>query len=177
SKGREDAPFVIVCETAEGVRHFQAWAVIDATGTWFKPNPLGANGLAAVGEVENADRIAYGMPDILGRERARYAGKKVLVAGAGHSAAGNLLALAKLADEVPGTRIAWTIRGHNFARIFGGGENDGLPARGLLGQRLKRLSESGRLELHADFRTTEIRHPREGGNPGNVTVIGLGPND
>lgn len=168
SKGRDDAPFVIRCETAEGVRLFQAWAVIDATGTWRKPNPLGANGLPAVGELENADRIAYGMPDILGRDRARYAGKHVLVAGAGHSAAGNLLALAKLADEVPGTRIAWTIRGHNFARIFGGGANDGLPARGALGQRLKKLSELGRLELHADFRTTEVALP---------TVVGLGPND
>jgi len=169
SKGREDAPFAIRCETPEGVRHFQAWAVIDASGTWRKPNPLGANGLPALGEVEHADRIAYGMPDILGRDRARYAGKHVLVAGAGHSAAGDLLALAKLAEEAPGTRIAWTIRGHNFSRIFGGGTSDGLPARGALGQRLKKLSESGRLELHADFRTTQVA-------PG-LTVIGLGPDD
>jgi hypothetical protein len=174
SKGRDDAPFVIRCETPEGVELFQAWAVIDATGTWRKPNPLGANGLPAMGELENADRIAYGMPDILGRERARYAGKHVLVAGAGHSAAGNLLSLAKLADEVPGTRISWTIRGHNFTRIFGGGANDGLPARGALGQRLKKLSELGRLELHADFRTEQIG---AGAKPGRLTVIGRGAQD
>ncbi len=167
SQGRDDAPFVIRCETAEGVRLFQAWAVIDATGTWRKPNPLGANGLAAVGELENADLIAYGMPDILGRHRARYAAKRVLVAGAGHSAAGNLLALAKLADEAPGTRIGWTIRGHNFARIFGGGANDGLPARGALGQRLKKLSESGRLELFADFRSQAIERV-----DGKLAVLG-----
>jgi hypothetical protein len=102
------------------------------------------------------------MPDILGAERRRYAGKRVLVAGAGHSAAGSLLALAKLADEEAGTRIVWAIRGHNFARIFGGGENDGLAARGALGQRLKRLAESGRLEVQADFRAEAIHRSPAG---------------
>jgi len=165
SAGRDEAPFAIRCATPSGPREFHADAVIDASGSWGKPNPLGANGLPALGEAEHSSRIAYGMPDILGRDRARYAGKRVLVAGAGHSAAGNLLALAKLAEEVPGTQLVWTIRGHNFARIFGGGENDGLPARGALGRRLKELSESGRLEVVADFRTVEIGHS---------TVIGVG---
>ena len=59
-----------------------AWAVLDASGTWTKPNPMGANGLPAIGELENAAQIQYGMPDILGRYRARYAGKRVLVTGA-----------------------------------------------------------------------------------------------
>ena len=157
SKGRDEAPFVIRCETPDGVREVRAWAVLDASGNWGKPNPLGANGLPAIGEPRAAARILYGMPDILGRWRSRYAGKRVLVAGAGHSAAGNLLALAKLADEVPGTRIVWTLRGRNFARIFGGGENDGLAARGALGRRLKALAESGKLEIVADFRTREVR--------------------
>ncbi|HYC37308.1 MAG TPA: FAD-dependent oxidoreductase [Usitatibacter sp.] len=170
SKGREDAPFVIRCDTPNGEREFTAWAVLDATGTWAKPNPLGANGLPAIGEVENAASIAYGMPDILGRFRERYAGKRVLVAGAGHSAAGNLLALAKLADETPGTQLLWTIRGHNFARIFGGGENDGLAARGALGLRLKRLADEGRMQVHADFRTVAIRRL-----DGAMTVEGRGP--
>jgi DNA-binding transcriptional ArsR family regulator len=85
SRGRDDAAFVIRARTPDGVREFRARAVIDASGTWGTPNPLGANGLPAIGEAEHADRIAYGMPDILGRDRARYAGKRVLVAGAGHS--------------------------------------------------------------------------------------------
>jgi hypothetical protein len=169
SAGREEAPFALRCATPEGVREVRAWAVIDASGSWGKPNPLGANGLPAIGEAHASAHVAYGMPDILGRDRARYAGKRVLVAGAGHSAAGNLLALAKLADEAPGTRLAWTIRGHNFARIFGGGENDGLPARGALGRRLKSLSESGRLEVQADFRTEEIRPSDDG----TVGVLGI----
>lgn len=171
SKGRENAAFVIRATTPQGEREYRAWAVLDATGTWFKPNPLGAHGLPAMGETQNAAHIAYGMPDILGTARERYAGKRVLVAGAGHSAAGDLLALAKLAEEVPGTRIAWTIRGHNFARIFGGGDNDGLPARGALGQRLKRLADAGKLEMHPDFRTVSIAPGKKG-----LDIEGLGPN-
>ena len=162
SKGREDAPFVIRCETPGGTREFKAWGVIDASGTWGNPNPLGANGLRAIGEREIASRIVYGMPDVLGSQRSRYAGKRVLVAGAGHSAAGSLLALAKLAEQVPGTRIVWTIRGSNFARIFGGGENDGLVARGALGRRLQALVKSGALEVEPDFRTTSIRETAQG---------------
>ena len=178
SKGREAAAFVIraVVPAKAGTQHeqmeFRAWAVLDASGTWTKPNPMGANGLPAIGELENAAQIRYGMPDILGTLRGRYAGKRVLVVGAGHSAAGSLLALAKLADEVPGTRIAWTIRGHNFARIFGGGENDALAARGALGQRLKRLADSGRLEVHADFRTVAIHRMPQG----TLVIEGRGAN-
>ena len=157
STGREEAPFVLRTATAEGVRDLLAWSVIDATGTWSRPNPLGANGLPAEGEAEARDRIAYGMPDIEGRDRARYAGKRVLVVGAGHSAAGDLLALSRLAAEAPGTRLAWAVRGKLPDRTFGGGANDGLPARGALGQRLKQLADRGQLELHADFRIAAVR--------------------
>ena len=169
--GREEAPFVIRASTPEGEREFRAWAVIDATGTWTKANPLGANGLPAIGELEASPQIAYGMPDILGTQRLRYARKRILVAGAGHSAAGNLLALAKLSQQIPGTTIVWTIRGHNFARIFGGGVNDALQARGALGTRLKQLVDGGQLEVHADFRTSHIR--RTGAT---LEVEGLGAN-
>lgn len=169
SAGRESAPFAIRCATPDGVREIRAGALIDASGSWGKANPLGANGLPAIGEGEAARNIAYGMPDILGRFRDRYAGKRVLVAGAGHSAAGNLLALARLAEEAPGTRLVWTIRGHNFTRIFGGGENDGLAARGALGQRLKQLSESGQLEVQADLRTESVTREN-----GALVVCGRG---
>jgi hypothetical protein len=169
SRGREEAPFVIRAATPAGMREFKAWAVIDASGTWGTPNPLGANGLPAIGEVESRAHIAYGIPDILGGDRARYAGKRVLVAGAGHSAAGSLLALARLAAEAADTRIVWTIRGHDFARIFGGGENDGLEARGALGRRLQQLAQGGRLEIEADFRTEAVRT-----TPAGLEVEGRG---
>ena len=65
------------------------------------PNPLGASGLPALGEDEFADRIAYGIPDILGRDRPLYAGRKTLVVGSGHSAANALLELVQLAETEP----------------------------------------------------------------------------
>jgi hypothetical protein len=180
TRGREEAPFVLRVRSAGGVEEHRAWAVLDASGTWGTPNPLGANGLPALGERENAAHISYGMPDILGALRPRFAGRRVLVAGAGHSAAGNLLALAKLAQSDPRTQIVWTIRGRNFARIFGGGENDGLAARGALGARLRRLVDEGRLEVRADFKVESIRREAgalvvEGrgtdGSPGRIEAV------
>lgn len=155
--GRELAPFVLQVETPSGLVELRARAIIDATGTWSNPNPLGASGLPAAGEQALADRISYGMPDIVGGAASRYAGKRVLVIGAGHSAAGNLIALADLARREPGTTIVWAIRGNNLDRIFGGGSADQLPARGELGTRLKAMQDAGRLELHTDFRLQELR--------------------
>ena len=62
--GREDAPFVLRVD-AEGVQaDVLARAVIDASGTYESPNPLGGNGIAALGEAELSDRIFYGIPDV-----------------------------------------------------------------------------------------------------------------
>jgi thioredoxin reductase len=160
--GREDAPFVLHVDHDGVIQEQLAAAVIDASGTWSQPNPIGVNGLPALGERENAARIAYGMPDILGRDRARYQGKRVLVVGAGHSAAGNLLALASLAEHVPGTRVVWAVRGNDLTRLFGGGAKDGLPARGELGSRLRELAQRGQLELHYGFRIRSIASSNQG---------------
>jgi hypothetical protein len=86
----------------------------------------------------------------------------VLVVGAGHSAAGNLLALAALAEQEPGTRIVWAVRGNDLRRLFGGGANDGLPARGELGARLRALVEAGKLEIHYGFGIARIERTAQG---------------
>lgn len=167
TRGRDGAPFLIRTETADGPRQFLASRVIDATGTWSHPNPLGADGIPALGEAELAARIDYGMPDVLGAARARFAGRRTMVVGAGHSAAGTLLALAQLAQEHPGTGIVWVTRGSQLARVFGGGEADGLQARGQLGMRLKALRDAGGLALHQNFRIEALREV-----DGRVRVIG-----
>ena len=87
---------------AEGRQNrVEARAVIDASGTWGRPNPMGVDGIAVDGE-QAADRIAYGIPDVLGRDRADYAGRSVLVVGGGHSAINVALDLLRLQDEAPG---------------------------------------------------------------------------
>jgi hypothetical protein len=66
SAGRDKAPFIVRYEQDGLVQELRARAVIDATGTWNQPNPIGANGLVAIGEAEAADRIFYGIPDVAG---------------------------------------------------------------------------------------------------------------
>lgn len=149
--GREHADFILRVQTADGVNEVRAQAVIDASGTWGQPSPMGIHGFFALGERAAQEHIAYGMPDILGAGRSRYAGRSVMVVGAGHSAAGNLLALAALAEEEPRTRVHWAVRGKDLRKIFGGGSADGLPARGALGTRLRDLVERGRIVLHLGF--------------------------
>ena len=161
SVGRDQAPFVIRAIRDGKVVELRARAVIDSTGTWNRPNPVGASGLPAIGEREAASHIFYGIPDVLGVHRARYAGKKVLVVGAGHSAANGLLALAELAKQVPTTQLVWSVRTPVLTRVFGGGDADALPARGALGLSLRRLCDTGALEFNAGLRITELR--QEGG--------------
>lgn len=167
SAGRHRAPFVIHALRDGRPLQLRARAVIDATGTWGTPNPLGASGLPAPGEREAAAHVAYGIPDVLGAQRARYAGRKTLVVGAGHSAANALLALAQLATEAPGTRLAWAVRSPVLTRVFGGGAADALPARGELGAALRRLRDGGALEFHAGLRITEVR-----AQDGRLRVLG-----
>jgi hypothetical protein len=168
--GRDRAAFSLRVARDGRVEEVRVRAVIDATGTWSQPNPLGADGRRAIGEEELADRIAYRIPDVLGADRARYAGRRVLVVGSGHSAANVLLDLAALARSAPGTRLVWAVRGADPSRSFGGGAADQLPARGELGAHLKALVDSGRLELVHGFRTTALAR-----RDGTVVVFGLGP--
>jgi hypothetical protein len=161
--GRDGAPFVLRVQRGDGrFEQVIARAVIDASGTWRTPNPLGADGLIAIGEAALAEHIAYGIPDVLGTARARYAGRRVLVVGSGHSAFNALLDLADLAAQAPGTEITWAIRGTIAPEMFGGGESDALPARGMLGQRLRRLVDAGQIRLISQFRITAVRQTEQG---------------
>jgi thioredoxin reductase len=151
--GREDAPFQLVVEQDGEERRYLARAVIDASGTWTRPNPLGAGGVPAAGEREHRDRIAYGIPDVLDGARERYAGRRVLVVGSGHSAFNAILDLVALRDSEPATEIIWAIRGGAPDRSYGGEGDDQLPARGALGATVRRLVEDGSVELVAGFQT------------------------
>ncbi|MGH7475109.1 MAG: NAD(P)-binding protein [Longimicrobiales bacterium] len=155
--GRDGAPFELVVRTAAGTaeRHL-ARAVIDASGTWTSPNPLGANGLPVAGEVEYAARIRYGIPDVLGRDRARYAARRTLVVGSGHSAFNALLDLAELRRRTGAGAVLWAIRRDDLHHLYGGAERDKLAARGILGERLRKVVGSGEVRLFSGFRTASV---------------------
>ena len=148
SLGRERRPYRVRTLTADGeVRDVIAAAVLDASGTYGHRNPVGSGGLPAVGEVDAQGYLAGPLPDVRGVDRARFAGRHTLVLGMGHSAANSLLALVDLARDEPGTTISWAIRGGSARRLFGGGADDELPARGLLGSRLRAAVDAGALTL------------------------------
>ena len=154
--GRDDAPYQLIVEEDGEERRYLARAVIDASGTWTRPNPVGAGGVLAAGERRHADRIAYGIPDVLGSARERYAGRRVLVVGSGHSAFNAILDLVTLRDSEPATEIVWAIRGAAPARNYGGGSDDQLPARGALGATVRGLVADGSVEVVAGFQTRAI---------------------
>ncbi len=155
--GRAGTAFVVRVVQADGtVVDVRARAVIDASGTWEQPNPLGSSGLPARGEDAAAGYLVGPLPDVLGRDRARFAGRRTLVVGAGHSAANTLLNLARLAEQERDTRIVWAIRRPDPQKAYGGGEADQLSARGQLGTDLHAAVESGVLELVTGFAVAEL---------------------
>lgn len=149
--GRDGAPFLLRLSDGSEVL---ASAVIDASGTWRTPNPVGGYGIPAHGEAEarRAGRIFDGMPDVTGALRDAFAGKQVAVVGAGHSATGTLLALAELTD----TTIHWLVRAPNPDRSYGGGDADALPARGAIGTRVRALVAAGTVSVHTGFLVHEV---------------------
>jgi len=178
TKGRESAPFEIRYRNGEDwksdwqevgrPKSIRADSVIDTSGTWQSPNPAGANGLPAIGEKEAGTRVVYAMPDVLGKDRARYAGKTTAVLGAGHSAIGTLTDLARLKAQAPGTEVIWLLRGNNPAKAFGGGANDKLAARGELGAAFAGLVAAGQVKVEIDFRVSHI------GSEGDRLRVGSG---
>ncbi|MEX1078106.1 MAG: FAD-dependent oxidoreductase [Homoserinimonas sp.] len=167
SNGRESTPFVLRILRADGSRdEILARAVIDASGTYATPNSLGSSGLDPLGLPEVADRISHALPDVLGAERDRFAGKHTTVVGAGHSAANTLLNLVKLARREPDTRITWAIRNRSAVRVLGSSDDE-LQARASLGARVQQLVEAGSITVIDRFEIAKLQ-PMDGG----IRVIG-----
>ena len=159
SAGRADTPFLIRLAAGEDIL---ARAVIDASGTWGTPNVLGAAGIPAHGETAAAAYIESALPDVLGRDRDRFAGRRTLVVGAGHSAANTLLALVELARQEPDTTVTWAIRADSPARTYGGETADALPARGAIGTVLREYVESGAITVLTGFSVRDVTAAPEG---------------
>ncbi len=160
--GRDIQPFVLHLQTPKGPARLLASAVIDASGTWATPNPLGGDGLPALGEHAHAhahaEHITYRIPDLRDPSVAqRYAGRHVVIAGTGASAANTLVEMTRIAAERPGTRVSWLVRRANVsAETFGGGDNDELVARGALGSAAQVAVESPAVTTFTSFRTASI---------------------
>ncbi|MDQ0136123.1 thioredoxin reductase [Neorhizobium galegae] len=155
SGDRFDAPFAIRYQDKDGEHEVVARAVIDASGTWTQPNPMGVNGIPVLGESAGG-RVSYGIPDVLGERRSDFVGKRTLVVGSGHSAINVALALLELQQADPSTEIHWALRRHGVARLLGGGLNDQLPERGALGLAAKEAMDAGKLKMLTSFSASRI---------------------
>lgn len=156
-KNRENVPFVIRVKQDEEYTLFEAKAVIDASGSWLNPNPLGSGGNFAIGELENASHIFYGIPDASKNFEDHYSNQKIAVIGAGHSAINTIFELEKIKDKFPETEINWVLRKQNLKDVYGGQADDQLAARGELGIKIEQLVTSGEVNVYMPFQIEEVR--------------------
>jgi thioredoxin reductase len=127
----------------------EADIVLDCTGTYGQHRWAGEGGIPAIGERQAESQIAYGLEDVLGERRTVYAGKNVLVVGAGYTAATTVCNLAALAEQHPETWVIWLARSAGtqpLPRIT----NDPLKERDRLAVRANTLATRGEanLEFH-----------------------------
>jgi thioredoxin reductase len=123
-------PFRILARRDRREMVFEAEVVVDATGTFAQPCHLGNGGLPARGEKEAATRIDF-QPVDLDRRAPEFLGRRVLVVGAGHTAATAAVSLEELIVRDARTKVMWAVReskGPLFKRI----PDDPLPERDRL---------------------------------------------
>jgi len=135
---RSGLPFRILVREANGAERLDhADAVLDCTGTYHNPNSLGDGGIHAPGERAAAPFIVRRIPDVRSEPEV-WAGRRILLVGAGHSAQTAARDFARLAEAHPGTRIIWAIR--SSEPTFGAVVDDPLPARARLVAEARRLA-------------------------------------
>ena len=122
SAARAARPFRLLLSGPDGRESVeQADVVVDCTGSYGRPNPTGAGGIAAPGERALEHRIVRSIP----RVDASWAGRRVLLVGAGYSAQSAARDLA-----AAGADLTWAVR--RPAPTWGAVPGDSLPDRAAL---------------------------------------------
>lgn len=169
---RGSRPFrLLVCgpDGVERVEH--ADLLLDCTGSYDRANVLGDGGIPAPGERQLADRITHRIPAI-DREADEWAGRRVLLVGAGKSAQTAARDLAVLVTERPGTSVVWAVRAAD--PDWGEVPGDPLPQRQELvevAQRLRAGKVPG-VQVRTGVVVDALR-PEAGGTPGDGVVVTL----
>jgi thioredoxin reductase len=151
---RGERPFRLLLREAKGAERVEeADIVLDCTGTYGLPRWLGGGGIPAVGEVSARPHIAGGVEDILGKDKAKYAGKAVMVVGAGYTAATHVCRLAELAEKHQEMWIVWLARGPR-SQPLPRHPNDPLRERDRLAAKANMLATRG--EGHVEFHAGSV---------------------
>ena len=140
SPTRREQPFRLLVRDQGGRESFlHAFSVIDASGVYGQPNWAGDGGIPARRELYLAPQMSYHLDAVLGLRRERYAGKRTLVIGGGASAATTVADLATLADQAPGTSVAWATR-EPLESLYPDVPDDPLAGRRALHARARELA-------------------------------------
>ncbi len=157
SAERGRRPFRLLVRSDGGERIEEADVVLDCTGLT-EPNPVGDGGIPALGEEALDGAISHRIPD-LAHEAADWAGQRVLLIGAGHSAQTAIRDL--LGHDDAGIRVVWALRSEkpNLEPVA----DDPLPERSRLTAAAARLAAGPPPSL--DLRTgvaVDAFEPHEG---------------
>jgi len=138
---RAQFPFRLLLTDSQGREWTeQAEIVLDCTGNYGTPNTLGDGGIPAPGEESLEDVIVRWIPNFAIQESA-WAGKEILLVGAGHSAQTAAVELAALGERHPDTRILWALR--RAEPIWAVREDDPLPRRAHLIRQAQAIAAGG----------------------------------
>jgi len=110
-RARFGRPFLLRVAEPDGRERFErADLVLDASGVYGSPRAMGPGGIPALGEESLGGRVDRHLPDITRAGRARFARRRVLLVGNGHSAATALLELQGLAAVGDAAAVTWVHR-------------------------------------------------------------------
>ena len=148
---REEAFFRLLLRKDGQESYAAADVVIDCTGVYGNHNWAGDGGMPAPGEKEAGAResdgqIEYGIPDVSGHERTKYATGHTLLIGDGYSAATTAVAFRELLESSPRASLTWLTRCAP--------SDDPLPriAADALIERDRLCAEANRMAKHAPER-------------------------
>ncbi len=151
---RAQHPFRLLTVDVNGhEKIYHAEVVIDTSGVYSHHNWLGDGGVPAIGERSCAEKIAYELQDIYGKDRKKYAGKTTLLIGSGYSAATAISDFRNLIQEEPATEVIWVVRTPRstpIPRI----ENDPLPNRAKLTDEANQLAKNSIPQIKFRNKTT-----------------------
>ena len=102
--------FRLLTRSPREERVYTADYVIDATGITHSPRWVGAGGLPALGELGSFRSMFHSVPDVKGRDRIHFLGKKTLLVGDGPSAATSLVDLLEVASMEPFGSVLWATK-------------------------------------------------------------------
>lgn len=141
-RARFGRPFLLRLAEQGGRERFErADLVLDASGVYGSPRATGPGGMPALGEESLADRIDRHLPDLRRAGRARFAGRRVLLVGTGHSAATALLVFQEFAQEGDAATVTWVHRDSApGADPFPVVAADALPERRSLAERANAIA-------------------------------------